>query len=209
VTAPIIHEAVEQGTPEWLALRLGRPTASEFKRFMKDDFTLRTGEMPETYLYEKVAERIRKTLLPSAKTHEMEQGNILEEEALPWYELSHDTWLRRVGFVEAAGGAYGCSPDALIGEDSGLECKCPMDTAHLKYLDRGELPSEYKCQVHGSMFVTGRKRWVFVSYHRSYRKFVLTVERDEAAMAVMAETMNKFCEKLNATYERLKGRKKP
>src|SRR5574338_1006857 len=53
-----IHE-VEQGTLDWLRLHIGIPTASGLDNLLDSKFALRTGEMPKTYLFKKVAESWR------------------------------------------------------------------------------------------------------------------------------------------------------
>lgn len=42
--------------------------------------------------------------------------------------------------------------------------KCPELKTHIAYLLDGKLPRDYFPQVHGSMVVSGRKEWVFMSY---------------------------------------------
>ena len=61
--------------------------------------------------------------------------------------------------------AVGASPDGLIGEHGGLECKVPSAPWHLLYLAGGVVPSKYRGQVQGSLWVTGRAWWDFMSYH--------------------------------------------
>ncbi len=138
----------------------------------------------------------------------MEQGSILEEYAVPFYEMTFNEDLRRVAFVTTDSGKYGCSPDALIGDDEtggGLEIKCPLLKTHVKYLMEGKLPDDYKCQVHGSMFVTGRKWWKFMSYFRGHTPFVLRIDRDEEIMKKIETALEKFYKKFNAEYARLKA----
>lgn len=186
-----IHD-VEQGSLEWLALRAGIPTASEFDALLTPGFKIRTGEGPKTYLAKKVAEAWQGGPLESFQGFDMEQGAILESESRNWFELEFDTTIQKVGFITTDDSRAGCSPDGLLGTDSGLELKCPAIHTHVRYLLNGELPKEYAAQVHGSMFVTGLPRWKFVSYHRRCPKFVLTVERDEEIQANIAEALGHF-----------------
>ena len=78
----------------------------------------------------------------------------------------------------------GCSPDGLVGEDGGIEGKCPNPATHPSYLELVDTPpSEYRWQVQGSMLVTGRPWWDFVSYHPDFpdelQLHVVRVKRDE------------------------------
>lgn len=61
----------------------------------------------------------------------------------------------------------------------GIEIKCPMNEGAMRYLLDGELPEEYKLQVHMSMAVTGLSRWDFLSYCPGEAQLLLTIERDE------------------------------
>lgn len=200
-----IHEQIEQGSIEWLRLRIGRVTASELDNLISPEWKARTGETPKTYLCTKVAEAYRGDILPNTGSWSTEQGSILEDEAVPWYELEFDETVRRVGFVEGDGNRCGCSPDGLLGEDGGIEIKCPSAPVHVKYLLADVLPKDYVAQVHMSMFVTGRKWWRFVSYRRRFPALVLTIERDEEICAKIQDVLTKFYADFDAAMAKLKS----
>lgn len=198
-----IHPVL-QGDAAWLRLRLGRVTASDMDRLVTPEFKLRTGEMPHTYLCEKLAEAWIGNPIAQFSTWETEQGQILEDEARRWYAFEFDDHkVQNVGFIEGDDSRCGCSPDALLGDDGGLELKCCQYTAHLKHFLAGTLPKDYAAQVHMSLYVTGRPWWRFVSYRRGFPPFVRTVERDEKIMATIAEALTSFYEKFDAAFDRL------
>jgi hypothetical protein len=200
-----LHD-VKQGTDDWLRLRLGIPTASDFDKLISPTWKIREGEGPKTYLYEKVTERIMGMgALGMAGSFAMEQGSIMEHEAIPYYAFTYDVNVKRVGFITTDDGRVGCSPDGLIGEDGGIECKCPAPDTHLRYLIDGVLPKEYAAQVHGSMFVTGRPWWVFMSYSRQFPALVVRVERDEAVQIALKEAVEAFNGRIDATLARIKA----
>lgn len=201
--APIIH-TFEQGSPEWFEAHIGKPTASQFGQFMTTSFELRKGEMLRTYVASKVAEAWRKQPLPQFGSWATDQGLILEEEVKPWYELEYDCEIKRVGFIESPDHRVGCSPDGLLGDDSGIEIKSPQSVSHVKWLLDGGVPNEYICQVHGSLYVTGRKEWVFCSYRRGFPKLVITVKRDEEIMEKIAAALAAFYQAFGSAMERLK-----
>lgn len=192
-----------QGGLLWLALRAGIPTASQMDALVSPTFKIKTGKGPETFLCEKIAEAWQGGPLPSFQNFEMEQGNILETEAIPWYEFTYNAAVTRVGFITTDDGFCGCSPDGLLSDDCGIEIKAPAAHTHTKYLLAGVLPEEYEHQVHASLFVTGFKRWRFVSYRRNFPALVLTIERDEAKIAVIAEALALFQEKFDAAMKRM------
>lgn len=202
-----IYTEIEQGTAEWLAIRAGKVTASELKNLLTPQFSIRKGEMPLTYLYKKVAEGFRGKPLEDEdfSTFNTENGQMLEDEARKFYCFNFDhAKLVDAGFVEHDDGRFGCSPDALVGDDSGLEIKCPMSKTHVKYLLNGTLPDDYAPQVHGSIYATGRKSWQFMSYARHFPPFVLTVERDEAICAKIKQALDGFYAGFDAAMDLLK-----
>ncbi len=195
---------VTQGTPEWLELRLGIPTASEFDAIISPLWKVREGEGVKTYLYKKIVEKVCRHIEEDfGGGFAMEQGSILEHEAIPWFELMHDTTVQRVGFCTTDDGRVGCSPDGLIGEDGGIEIKCPLPHTHLKYLMAGTLPNDYAAQVHGSMYVTGRPWWMFVSYSRKFPALVLKVKRDEKIQAALKTALDGFLEEFDKQLSKL------
>lgn len=190
-----IHD-VPQGDISWFKLRLGIPTASGFGEIMKLDFTPRDSDGFKTYLYARVAERALGTPLPGfGGSWDTEQGTMRESEARPFFEFETGLTTQTVGFITTDDGLAGCSPDALVGEQAGLEIKCPRAETHVKYLMRGEVPPEYSAQVHGSLYVTGRKEWHFLSYHRGLRPLHVVVKRDEAIMEQIGKTLAHFHQK--------------
>lgn len=200
----IAHDCV-QGEAEWLKLRVGKVTASELDNLITPEFKPRTGAMVQTYLYRKVAEAYRGEPLPGFTSHATEQGQLLEDEARRWYAFQDDRErMHNVGFIEHDDGLCGCSPDALLGEDGGLEIKCPEPTNHVRYLLEGTLPKDYAAQVHMCLYVTGRKWWNFVSYRRRFPAFVLRVERDEEICAKIEATLAAFYERFAEAMGRLK-----
>lgn len=200
----IIHPC-EQNTLEWLNLHLGIPTASGLDNLITPTGEIRKGEMPKTYLFKKVAESWRGRPLLDLNTFSTEQGMIIEEEARPFFELETDQKVRQVGFIMTDDGKFGCSPDGLIGEDNGIEIKCPAAHTHVKYLVNGELPPEYVPQVHGSMYVTGFPRWTFLSYRRGFPPLILEIKRDETIIAAISEALGEFHAKFEDAKSRLES----
>ncbi len=201
-----------QGSTEWFQARRGLVTASEVDALITPLWKIRTGEGVETFLCRKVSEKLLGWSMDEINggggTWAMSQGEIVEKIALPWFAFTYDCEPRRVGFCAHDTLPIGCSPDALLGADNGLEIKSPQPPTHLKYLLRGELPAEYRAQVHFSMFVTGRPRWTFVSFSRQLPPLVVHVERDPKIHAAIASALSAFSEQFNealAKVAALKG----
>lgn len=220
----ILH-TVDQRSPSWGRLRAGIPTASEFASFLKDDFTLRDSAGLQTYMNRKIAERkLGRPILTFSGSGDTEQGNLKESDAYPWFALEYGVPLRNDVFCTTDDGKAGCSPDGLWVDGyqgsaklnevvrmtnpiyGGVEIKCPATHTHIGYLRAGVLPKEYRAQVHGSIYVTGAQFWYFVSYHQDTKfgdPLVVKVERDEALITQLADSLAKFNDMLDREYERL------
>ena len=155
----IIHE-MEQGSPEWFQIKLGKFSATDFQ-------TIANGRPAtiETLIYKKAAQIITGHREETYSNSNMEKGLELEDEAREAFSFEKGLVVRQVGFVQSAE-HVGCSPDGLIELDSGLEIKCPEDHTHARYLIHG--CNAYHWQLQASMFVTGRKSWYFCSYNPNF-----------------------------------------
>jgi len=196
---------VTQGTAEWLAVRAGIPTASELDQLISPTGKLRTGDMPNTYLCRKLAERWTGYPLQSYSGGAMEQGSILEDEAIPWYEATHRVDLQRPGFLTTDDGSFGCSPDAMDRE-WGMEIKCPQPGNHVKWLLGGKCPDDHLLQCHGGMYVTHSDVWTFVSYCRGFPSLVVDVKRDEQMIDIIADAVSSFKIRMKNAWDTLEIR---
>lgn len=194
----------KQGSGEWLSARAGVFTASELDNLITPEWKKRTGQTPETYILRKLTEKLVGPLR-DASSWAMEQGSILEKEAIPWLEFTHGLKVDRIGFITSDDGLCGCSPDGIIGDDGGVEAKCPQPETHLKYLLNGGVPKEYLAQVHGSMFVTGRPWWIFLSYSRQFPPYLVRVERDEKIIAAIKSAVDDAIAEFQSKLAKIKA----
>lgn len=198
---------VEQNTLEWMKLHIGIPTAGTLNQMLDTSFNLRTGEMPKTYIHQKLAEKWRgKPLidLSSSASFSTEQGFILEDEARPWAAIELELNIDEVGFITTDDGKCGCSPDGIaISKKLGFEIKCPAAHTHVKYLLGDCVPKEYLVQVHSSMYVTGFKKWMFLSYRRGFPQLVVEVKRDEEIIAKIKKAVDQFHQDFDKALNRL------
>lgn len=177
-----IHEC-EQGTEAWYAVRRGIPTASGFKNIFTGGG--KPSNTAEAYMYQLIAELGERFAgddeQPQGRYESpaMKKGKYKESQARGWYALDTGLEVRQVGFVTTDGGEFGCSPDALVGANGGLEIKCPEAKKHVEYLHKGVLPTEHKPQVHGALYVTGLLWWDFVSYCPPWPEFRVRVQTDD------------------------------
>lgn len=206
---------VEQGTPEWLALRLGKLTASRMADVLA---TTKSGPSAsrKNYLAQLVAERMTGMPAESFTNAAMAWGTEHEPLARAEYEMLYDVMVDQVDFVDHPNIAMcGASPDGLIGESGLIEIKCPATATHIDYLLAGEPPKKYQPQMALQLLCTGREWCDFVSYDarmpESHRLFVVrysptaeylkTVEREAVAfLAEVADTIDRL-ESINQQKE--------
>lgn len=180
----------EQGSTEWLRARVGVPTASGFSRIITAK-TWKVASGMTTYAHEILAEMALGVPLEDASSGFMARGTEMEQEARTWYELQRDCDVERVGFLLRDDERVGCSPDGLVGEDGGVEIKCPAAHTHVGYL-LGEDFDKYYAQMQGCMWLTDRKWWDFVSYHPTLPPLLKRIERDEKFIEALRDAVEQF-----------------
>lgn len=153
-----------QGSREWLEARLGIPTASCFDEILTPA-TLKLAKGATLYRNLLLAEWMLGYPIEQPVNGWMERGIMLEPQARASYELTHDVVVRTVGLVLRDDRQVGGSPDGLVGEDGGIELKCPAPQTHVGYLmEPTTLVQKYRHQVQGCLYLTGREWWDLVSY---------------------------------------------
>jgi hypothetical protein len=195
----IIHDVV-QGSLEWMATRLGIPTASRYDELLTPK-TRKPAAARHKYRAELVAEWLIGQPLEWGSTIWMERGTEMEDEARSYYQLQADVEVQRTGFISRADGLTGGSPDGLVGADGGLEIKCPGALQHVRYL-LGEDP-EYVGQVQGYMYLTDRAWWDVISYNPALPPVIHRVHRDEDYLAALVPVLDEFIGEVERDKARL------
>lgn len=185
----------EQGTEEWFAARAGLPTASRFSDILAEGKGLTRAK----YMRDLAAEIITGHVEEGYTNDHMQRGHDQEAEARRMFSLVADVVPMQVGFVR--NGPVGCSPDSLIGDDAGLEIKTALGHIQIARILKGGLPSEHKAQVQGSLWVTARDRWSFVSYCPGLPLFITEVHRDEAYIGELSRAVGIFTDELQQMVE--------
>lgn len=191
----------EQGSDEWKAARLGIPTASSFDKILSPGG--KPSTQAEPYMLQLLAEIITGAPTETFKNGAMDRGTELEPEAVQFYELRNEAEAIKIGFCTDDAGTFGASPDRLIGEDGGLEIKCPLAHTHVKYLLDGKMDIGYYPQVQGNMLVTGRKWWDWMSYHPKMPALILRVPRNDKYIFSMQAELIKFDKTLKSHRQTL------
>ena len=159
-----IIDTMEQGTEEWLALRLGKVTASKVKDVLTKGRGNAQSKTAETYMMELIAEKLTGQSKPFFENDSMRWGTETEPQARAMYEVNNDfVSVREVAFIEHSE-FVGVSPDGLIGEDGLLEIKCPNTTTQLKRALSDDYSADYKAQIQMQLWVADRKWCDFLSF---------------------------------------------
>jgi putative phage-type endonuclease len=192
-----------QGSEEWFAERVGRPSASRFSEIITT--TGQPSKQAEKYLHELAGERVVGFKAETYINANMARGIEMEAEARQLYELMSGVEVEQVGICyQDEERKYGASPDGLVGESGLLEIKCPTLHVSVKYLLAGSLPTDYFQQVQGQLFVTGRE-WVdFMSYYPGLKPMVVRVQRDEKFIAALKNELDAFCDRLDEVEAKLR-----
>ena len=201
---------IEQGTPEWHQLRLGKVTASRVSDVLAK---IKTGESAsrKNYRAELVVQRLTGLPSESFTNAAMEWGTATEPMARIAYEIAKEVLVEQVGFIEHPTIAmFGCSPDGLV-HDGMIEIKCPNSATHIEYLTDNKAPAKYINQMQCQMAVTGKKWCDFVSFDprlpEDLQLFVVRVERDQKYIDSMEVEVVEFLTEVEGLVNQLKERK--
>lgn len=192
----IIHNCA-QGSLEWLKLRLGKPTASEFEKILTPK-QLKPSSQQTKYACRLVTEKLlNQSVIALDHLEWIARGKELEPQAAASYEFETGFETIPVGFVTTDDGFAGASPDRLIktGSDlrSGLEIKCPAPHTHMEYIYEG-FGSDYILQVQGQMWVGELDFVDRFSWHPQAPSWRVRTYRDDAIIRAIESAMVPFKE---------------
>ena len=178
----------EQGTDEWFAARLGKPSASAFSRLIT--VSGKPSSSASKYIDELAGERLTGESEPFYSNSHMARGTELEPEARDHYEFVTGNSVKEYGFILDDSQEFGCSPDGII-QEGGLEIKCPAASTMVKYQrDPQELVKAYYQQIQGCIWITDSKWWDAFAYHPNMSHVLIRVERNEDFITKLAEEVD-------------------
>lgn len=198
-----------QGSPEWLAERMGKVTASRVA-----DVLARTksgaSASRANYSAQLVCELLTGKPSESFTNAAMERGTELEPFARDAYCQHRGELVEQCGFLlHPTIADLGASPDGLVGADGLVEIKCPGAAAHIETLQSG-IPSKYIAQVQTQMMVTGRAWCDFASFHPDFpdhlRLSVHRIDADPACHDLIETAVGEFMAEVRATVAKLQAR---
>lgn len=181
----IIHD-VDQRSPEWYALRLGRLTSSIVSDMLAVRKDGKEAAGRRNLRVRLALERIVGRNLESTYTSAaMQQGIEREADAQALYEVATGRLIEPVGFIAHDELLAGCSPDGIVNGFEGIvEAKSPLPATHLEYLRTSRIPEDYHRQVLHQLWLTGARWCDWISYGPEFPEplqlKLVRVERESA-----------------------------
>jgi putative phage-type endonuclease len=200
---------IEQGTPEWFQMRLGKVTASRVADILAKTKTGPSASR-QNYLIELALQRTTGIIQESYSNAAMEWGTQTEPQARVAYEIKSNNFVDQVPFVDHPSIEwFGCSPDGLVNDRGLIEIKCPNSATHWEYFKFNRPPQKYVIQMQAQIAVTGRDWCDFVSFdprmpERS-QLLIVRVDRDEAFIAEMEAEIKQFLSEVEVEVNLMKG----
>ena len=204
-----VYNGIEQGSEEWLKIRLGKVTASGVADVLaktKSGVSASRGN----YLIKLAIQRVTGVVEEGFTNDAMQWGIDNEAQARVAYEVVSGNFVDQIGFVEHPSIKwFGCSPDGLVNSDGLVEIKCPNSATHWSYIKDDGPPTKYYIQMQAQMACTGRSWCDFVSFdprmpERS-RLFIKRVMRENDYIAEMEAEVKKFLDEVAVEVNLMKG----
>ena len=207
---------IEQGTAEWFELRKGLATGSHFVEVMAEGKGKQEAVTRRNYRMKLALEiatgKVLSNVYGFSSNKHTERGKELEPFARMAYESITGHLVTEVDFIKHKFVPAGVSPDGLVNDDGLVEFKCPIPAIHWEYMNLpdGVPPAEYKWQVYGEMWVTGRRWNDFVSYCEDMPEELQTdinrIHWDDKIIAELDAGVSKFMAEVAVTVKEIKAK---
>ena len=199
----MIEVKVQQGSHEWLKMRLGKITGTRLKEVFKSDNLPLIDEM----IAEIISEEIEENYVNAA----MQRGNDLEPIVRDLYTQVTGIEIEEIGFCLSEENDFlALSPDGCTADRKGaIEIKCPSTKVHVKYIRQDQIPNDYKYQVYNYFLVNKDLEYLdFISFDNRFKikpMYVKRIHRNEILedLAKTSEDLEKFCTKFLKYYEKI------
>lgn len=203
---------IAQGSPEWMALRVGKIGGSRISDLLTEGRGGAESLTKRKYKNELIRERLTGRKLDTYKTPAMQRGIDLEPMARAWYEVKYNTFVDQVAIVlhpTIEGGQ--CSPDGVVeATNSLIEIKIPNPENHLdNILTGGKQLEQYYDQVQWQLACMPEKEFCdLVSYDPEMpdhlQGFVKRIYRDDEYINNMQNAVIAFLSEIETIVNNLK-----
>ena len=196
---------IKQGSDEWVAVRVGKFSASYAADLLMDKKTSGYKNLIDKIVEERITGQPTESKTFSGN-YFTERGISLEPVAVDDYEMRSFNDTQIIGVVIKDEFTL-CSPDRLINDNGLLQIKCPIFSTQREYLRTQKVPGNYLKQMNFELFVTGREYNIFYSYHPYLPAVEIKVYRDEVMIAEIQRRLNEAKNEVIAEMEFLKSLK--
>ena len=211
-----IIKGIEQGSPEWMALRIGKIGGSRVSDVLTEGRGGAESLIKRKYKNELIRERLTGRKLDTYKTPAMQRGIDLEPMARAWYEVYYNTFVDQVAIVlhPTINGAQ-CSPDGIVeATNSLIEIKIPNPENHLdNILTGGKQLEQYYDQVMWQLACMPEKEFCdLISFDPEMpdhlKGFVKRIYRDDEYIKNMEDKVILFLQEIETIVNNLKENNK-
>jgi putative phage-type endonuclease len=198
--------SMPQGSPEWLAARAGKVTASRINDVMASKTTAAYRDYRAQIVAEILTEQPQESGFTNAA---MQWGTEQEKFARAEYELACDWTVDEIGIVLHPTIERGAaSPDGLVSTNGLVEIKCPKTATHLQTLIDKKQPKQYENQMLWQMACTGREWCDFVSYDPrlpdDLQLFVHRFDRDDKRIEEIEAAVTQFLNEVTEMIDNIR-----
>lgn len=208
----IIRDVI-QGSPDWMALRIGRIGGSRVADLLTEGRSGAESLTRRKYKNEIIRERLTGLKLNSFKTPAMQRGIDLEPLARAWYEVKNNVFVDQVAIVKhpTIQDAQ-CSPDGIIFADKPylIEIKVPAPENHLdNLLTGGKQLEQYYDQAMWQLACMPEMEFCdLISFDPEMpdhlKGFVKRIYRDDEYIKTMEDKVILFLQEVETTITNLK-----
>ncbi len=194
---------MKQRSEAWYRARAGRITGSRFARAMASKHSDTYRDLVDELTQER---RTGRALDGGYINAAMQWGMDHEDTARRWYSRNHGCQVDQIGFVVHPEYDFvGVSPDGLVAHDGLIEIKCPQAKGFRQVMDSRQMPTRYRWQVQGQLWVCERRWLDFVCFYPPGRGIAIRIHRSTEDFDALADR----CVEINREVERRIGQRRP
>lgn len=174
------------------------PSSEGIKRALKGEDPSEPSDTAKRYAADLAIERISMHQHGEpAKAWVLDRGHEMEARARMLYEARTGAFITEAGICVSDDGIFGYSTDGLSEDDGLIEIKAPIDSIKIMDMWRTGDTSEYDHQIHGGLWLTGRRWLDFIMYTPELANvgkdlYVKRIYRDDAFIDAMVEKLVAF-----------------
>ncbi len=202
-----IEYDIKQGSDEWRAAKVSKPSASNAKRLITS--VGKASESMKGYAGELAEELFSGRSLNEWKGNSAtEFGSETEPEGLLAYGMKTDQEVIKCGYIQDEPlYRYLVSPDGLISDNGMVEVKCKPKLHRytlLYYKKHNKIPTDYIAQLQMQLLISERE-WVDIYYYSKYLPcLVERVYPDEKLFKALQNQLALVLEERDRIYNILK-----